>query len=53
MKRVKTDLRNRMNAQTLERLLRIRLEAPEDMSKFDFKEAVQRWAGMKNRRLFT
>lgn len=52
MKRVKTDLRNRMNTQTLDRLLRVRLEAPEDQSKFDFKEAVYRWGRAKNRRLF-
>lgn len=30
MKRVKTDLRNRMNTQTLDGLLRVRLEAPTD-----------------------
>ena len=52
MNRVKTDLRNRMNTQTLDTLLQVRLEAPEDQSKFDFKEAVHRWGRAKNRRLF-
>ena len=51
MKRIKTDLRNRMNAATLDTLLRIRIEG-RDLIQFNFKEAVRRWKNMKNRRLF-
>ena len=52
MKCIKTDLRNRMNTATLDKLLRIRIEGP-DMGKFNFKEAVTRWKDKKNRRLFS
>lgn len=51
IKRVKTDLRNRMSTQTLDRLLRIRIEGP-DMDEFDFNQAVKDWSSLKNRRLF-
>lgn len=51
MKRVKTDLRNRMSTQTLDRLIRIRTEGP-DMAEFDFNQAVKNWSSLKNRRLF-
>ena len=49
MKRIKTDLRNRMNTATLDKLLHIRIEGP-DLIHFNFREAVRRW---KNRRLFS
>ena len=49
MNRLKTDLRNRMNTTTLDRLLRIRIEGPED---FPHTEAATRWARAKKRRLF-
>ena len=52
MKRVKTDLRNRMSTTTLDKLLRIRIEGP-DLPQFNFKEAVKRWKDVKNRRLFS
>ena len=42
MKRIKTDLRNRMNTATLDTLLRIRIEG-RDLIQFNFKEAVRRW----------
>ena len=48
MKRIKTDLRNRMNTSTLDKLLCIRIEG-QDISQFDFKEAVKRWQSSKNR----
>ena len=52
MKRIKTDLRNRMNTATLDKLLRIRIEGP-DLIHFNFREAVRRWKNMKNCRLFS
>ena len=52
MKRVKTDLRNRMSTQTLDKLLRIRIEGPT-ISEFNFNEAVQEWSQLRNRRLFS
>ncbi len=52
MKRVKTDLRNRMSTQTLDRLLRIRTEGPE-IADFDFNQAVKDWSLLRNRRLFS
>ena len=52
MKRVKTDLRNRMSTQTLDKLQRIRIEGPT-ISEFNFNEAVQEWSQLRNRRLFS
>ena len=49
---IKTELRNRMNTSTLDKLLRIRLEGP-DLSEFDFKETVKRWQSNKKCRLFS
>ena len=49
MNRVKTELRNRMNTTTLDRLLRVRIEGPED---FPHIEAATRWSRAKKRRLF-
>lgn len=37
-----------MSEVTLDRLLQVRLEGPEDQSKFDFKSVVDRWAKAKN-----
>ena len=51
MNRTKTDLRNRMTTCTLNRLLRIQIEGPDE-SDFDFSEIVHRWSKAKNRRLF-
>ena len=50
MNRVKTDLRNGMNAETLQRLIRIRIEGPHS-SDFNFAEAAHRWVTLKNRRI--
>ena len=50
MNRVKTDLRNQMSTETLQRLIRIGLEGP-DSSDFDFSEASRRWATLKHRRI--
>ena len=36
-----------MNTRILDRLLRVRLEAPEDHSEFDVKEAVHCWGRAK------
>lgn len=49
MNRVKTELRNRMNTTTLDRLLRVRIEGPED---FPHIEAATRWSRAKKHRLF-
>ena len=43
MKRVKTDLRNRINTSTLDTLMRIRIEGPS-LSEFDFDTALNSWA---------
>ena len=48
MNRITTELRNRMNTTTLDRLLRIRIEGPED---FPHIEAATRWSRAKKRRL--
>ena len=50
MKRVKTDLRNRMNTSTLDALMRIRIEGPS-LSEFDFDTALNSWAKLRNRRI--
>ena len=50
MKRVKTDLRNRMNTSTLDALMRIRIEGPF-LSEFDFYMALNSWAKLRNRRI--
>lgn len=49
-KRVKTDLRNRMNTSTLDALMRIRIEGPS-LSEFDFDTALNSWAKLRNRRI--
>ena len=51
MNRTKTDFRNRMHTKTLDSLLRIRIEGPP-LPEFNFKEAAERWASSKKRRLF-
>lgn len=50
MKRIKTDLRNRMKTSTLDCLMRISIEGPE-LECFDYEKAADLWAGMRNRRL--
>ena len=49
MNRVKSELRNRMNTTTLDRILRVRIEGPED---FPHIEAATRWSHAKKRGLF-
>lgn len=51
MNRIKTDLRNRLKTSTLEKLMFIALEGPE-RNHFDFAAAADRWAGLRNRRVF-
>ena len=51
MSRVKTDLRNRLTMSSLDTLLRISIEGPEQKD-FDFSAAVSRWSGLRNRRIF-
>ena len=50
MKRVKTVLRNRLETETLERLLRISLKGPA-LSDFNFEKAADLWGSMRQRRI--
>ena len=50
LKLIKTSIRNRMNEQTLDSLLRIVIEGPP-LQDFPVAEAVALWAKKKNRRL--
>ena len=50
MKRIKTDLRNRMNTTTLDALMRICIEGPP-LSEFDFDMALNSWSKLRNRRI--
>ena len=52
MKRVKTELRNRMVTTTLDHLLRISLCGP-NLQEFNFNQAVDEWGAMRNRRIHT
>ena len=51
MNRTKTDFRNRMHTKTLDSLLEIHIEGPP-LPQFNFREAAERWANAKKRRLF-
>ena len=48
--RIKTKLRNRMKATTLQNLLTIEVEGPE-LKDMDYEATVKFWAQMKNRRI--
>lgn len=50
MKRVKTTLRNRLKAETLNHLLMISIEGPSSED-FDFEEACDNWDRKRKRRL--
>ena len=53
MKRVKTELQNRMSTKTLNQLLQIlqiHIEGPK-LEEFNFDKAVDTWGKMKNRRI--
>ena len=50
MKRVKTDLRNRMGEELLEHLMRISIEGPP-LTQMNFESAVDVFAAMRARRL--
>lgn len=50
MKRIKTDLRNRMNTTTLDALMRICIEGPP-LNEFDFDMALNSWSKLRNRRI--
>ena len=51
MNRTKTDYRNRMHTETLNRLLRVEIKGPS-LEDFDFREAVCQWSKVKKHRLF-
>ena len=50
MKRIKTNLRNRLIAKTLDCLMRISIDGP-DLDCFDFVTAATKWASIKKRRI--
>ncbi len=50
--RVKTNLRSRLTNKSLNSLLMISLNGP-DIKEFEFHPAVQKWAGIRNRKVFT
>ena len=50
MKRVKTELHNRMKTSTLDQLMRISIEGLP-MDSFDFEKAADLWGAMRSRRL--
>ena len=52
VKRIKTDLRNRLKTHTLDCLVRISVEGPE-VDHFDFDSAAMQWASLRTRRLKT
>ena len=52
MKRVKTELHNRLITTTLDHLLRISISGP-DLKDYDFDRAVDEWGAMRNRRIQT
>ena len=51
MNRTKTDYRNWMHTETLDRLLRVKIEGPP-LQEFNFREAIARWSRVKKCRLF-
>ena len=51
MNSIKTELRNRMKAATLDRLVRIAIDGPQRKD-FDFVTAAKSWIAIRNRRLF-
>ena len=51
MNRTKTDYRNRMHTETLDRLLRVKIEGPP-LQEFNFREAIARWSRVKKMQTF-
>lgn len=50
MKRIKTDLRNRLLTENLNHLMRISIEGPL-IDEFDFEQALELWGAMRQRRI--
>ena len=50
LKRIKTDARNRLKTDTLDKLIRLSSEGP-CMEQFNFDEAATRWSSQSNRRI--
>ena len=50
MKRIKTELRNRLKTSTLDCLMQVNIEGSPS-SDFNFERAADIWGGMRNRRL--
>lgn len=51
MNRTKTDYRNRMHTETLDRLLRVKIEGPP-LQDFIFREAIVQWSKVKKTQTF-
>ena len=51
LKLIKTRVRNRMNENTLDALLRIEIEGPADVHDFPVGKVVELWSKKKNRRI--
>ena len=50
MKRIKTAARNRMETETLNRLMRVSIEGPA-LNDFDFDRAADQWESLRKRRI--
>ena len=50
MRRVKTELRNRLSTQTLNQLQQIGIKGPQ-LEEFHFDKAVDTWGKVKNKRI--
>ena len=50
MKRIKTDLRNRLTTRVLDCLMGISIDGP-DLESFDFDRAATKWGSRRNRRI--
>ena len=48
--RIKTDSRNRLKTETLDKLIRLSVEGPE-LDQFDFEQAASLWASKSKRRI--
>ena len=49
--RIKTEPRNRLNTETLDRLIRLSCEGP-CINEFDYNTAAKVWSSKSNRRIF-
>lgn len=50
---IKTKLRNRMEIRSLDALMKINIEGPQNLSDDEFEESMALWAAKAHRHLFT